>query len=423
MSKIINFSTLGKRNSGKCSLNKAINLFTKELLHPKDFIYNNTKYHIFPIPCCGNDLKDNFDISIKNSDFILITIDSNDLIDINKDCNYYTHLILLSIIHGIQNIIFVLTKNVNKDGDAKGNNNIIENLKNFMNELYEKIKIKLGLNNIKINFEFCTIDSLEGYGIEDLLNKFPKNTNTNMIDNNNNLISLLGLYDKYPDKDREEFVISCKIINGNNKNSLSINETKLYLYYIDDKLNEVKQLKDIIPFKLGLADGEYVEKLEDINNQFISLKFKLNSIEDNFINNPLRNCFLSFSEKDENICFFDTFESDIMITSFLSDEELKEKIFTILTKGCKCLFSNYNSYVECSIINIIGEYENDSSNLTKKKIINCKNGVSAKILINLKRPILSTKFDICNKFGSFRLLKEGECFALGKINKYKPLKK
>ena len=303
MSRIINFSILGKRNSGKCSLNKAINLFTKELLHPKDFIYNNTKYHIFPIPCCGNDLKDNFDISIKNSDFILITIDSNDLVDINKDCNYYTHLILLSIIHGIQNIIFVLTKSVNKDGDAKVNNNIIENLKNFMNELYEKIKIKLGLNNIKINFDFCSIDSLEGYGIEDLINKFPKNTNTNTIENNNNLISLLGLYDKYPDKERDEFVISCKIINGNNKNSLSINETKLYLYYIDDKLNEVKQLKDIIPFKLGLANGNYVEKLEDINNQFISLKFKLNSIEDNFVNNPLRNCFLSFSEKDENIIY------------------------------------------------------------------------------------------------------------------------
>ena len=423
MSKIINFSILGKRNSGKCSLNKAINLFTKELLHPKDFIYNNTKYHIFPIPCCGNDLKDNFDISIKNSDFILITIDSNDLTDIKKDCNYYTHLILLSIIHGIQNISFVLTKSGNKDGNVKENNNMIENLKNFMNELYEKIKIKLGFNNIKINFDFCIIDSLEGYGIEDLLNKFPKNTNTNTIENNNNLISLFGLYDKYPDKERDEFVISCKIINGENKNILSINETKLYLYYIDDKLNEMKHLKDIIPFKLGLADGDYVEKIEDINNQFISLKFKLNSIEDNFINNPLRNCFLSFSEKDENICFFDTFESDIMITSFLSDEELKEKIFTILTKGCKCLFSNYNSDIECTIINIVGEYENDSSNLIKKKIINCKNGVSAKILINLTRPILSTKFDICNKFGSFRLLKEGECFALGKINKYKPLKK
>ena len=177
----------------------------------------------------------------------------------------------------------------------------------------------------------------------------------------------------------------------------------------------MKQIKDIIPFKLSLADGEYVEKLDDIKNQFISLKFKLNSIENNFINNPLRNCFLSFNEKDENICFFDTFEADIMITSFLSDEELKEKIFTILTKGCKCLFSNYN--------NIVGEYENNNSNISKKKIINCKNGVSAKILINLTRPILATKFDICNKFGSFRLLKDGECFALGKINKYKPFKK
>ena len=418
MSKILNFSILGKLNSGKCSLNKAINLFTKELLHPKDFSYNNTKYHIFPIPCCGNELKDNFDISIKNSDFILITIDSNNINDINKESNYYIHLILLSIIHGIQNIIFVLTKNGNKDG-----NDNINNLKNFMNELYEKIKTKLGINNIKINFDFCSIDSLEGYGIEELLNKFPKNNDINSIENKNNPISILGLYDKYSDKEREEFVISCKIIDESNKYSLSINETKLHLYYIDDKLNEIKHLKDIIPFKIGLADGEYVEKLIDIDNQFISLKFKLNTIDDNFINNPLRNSFLSFNEKDENICFFDTFESDIMISSFLSDEELKEKIFTVLTKGCKCLFSSYNADVECTIISIVGEYENNYSNLVKKKIINCKNGVSAKILINLARPILSTKFDMCNKFGSFRLLKGGECFALGKINKYKPFKK
>ena len=418
MSKIFNFSILGKLNSGKCSLNKAINLFTKELLHPKDFSYNNTKYHIFPIPCCGNELKDNFDISIKNSDFILITIDSNNINDINKESNYYIHLILLSIIHGIQNIIFVLTKNGNKDG-----NDNINNLKNFMNELYEKIKTKLGINNIKINFDFCSIDSLEGYGIEELLNKFPKNNDINSIENKNNPISILGLYDKYSDKEREEFVISCKIIDESNKYSLSINEKKLHLYYIDEKLNEMKHLKDTIPFKIGLADGEYVEKLIDIDNQFISLKFKLDTIDDNFINNPLRNCFLSFNEKDENICFFDTFESDIMISSFLSDEELKEKIFTVLTKGCKCLFSSYNADVECTIISIVGEYENNYSNLVKKKIINCKNGVSAKILINLAIPILSTKFDMCNKFGSFRLLKGGECFALGKINKYKPYKK
>ena len=418
MSKIFNFSILGKLNSGKCSLNKAINLFTKELLHPKDFSYNNTKYHIFPIPCCGNELKDNFDISIKNSDFILITIDSNSINDINKESNYYIHLILLSIIHGIQNIIFVLTKNGNKDG-----NDNINNLKNFMNELYEKIKTKLGINNIKINFDFCSIDSLEGYGIEELLNTFPKNNDINSIENKNNPISILGLYDKYSDKEREEFVISCKIIDESNKYSLSINETKLHLYYIDEKLNEMKHLKDIIPFKIGLADGEYVEKLIDIDNQFISLKFKLDTIDDNFINNPLRNSFLSFNEKDENICFFDTFESDIMISSFLSDEELKEKIFTVLTKGCKCLFSSYNADLECTIISIVGEYENNYSNLVKKKIINCKNGVSAKILINLARPILSTKFDMCNKFGSFRLLKGGECFALGKINKYKPFKK
>ena len=38
MSKILNFSIFGILNSGKCSLNKAINIFIKDLSHPKDFI-------------------------------------------------------------------------------------------------------------------------------------------------------------------------------------------------------------------------------------------------------------------------------------------------------------------------------------------------------------------------------------------------
>ena len=424
MSKILNFSIFGILNSGKCSLNKAINIFIKDLSHPKDFIYNNTKYHIFPIPCCGQDLKDNFDISIKNSDFILITIDSKKLNDINKDNNYYSHLILLSIFNNIKNIIFVLTKSLNEEGKLLINESSLDNVKNIINNIYDKIKMKLGLNNNNINFDFCIVDSLTGYGIEELLNKFPKNIN-NAENNNTNSIILLGLYDKYSDKEREEFVISCKIYNNQNNTefNLIINETKLNLYYIEDKIKEMKILKNIIPIKLGLSDGNYIEKLNDIDNQFISIKFKLNTIEDNFINNPFKNCFLSFNSTDENICFFDTFEVDIIISSFLSDDELKEKTFTVLTKGCKCFFSNYNADTECSIINIIGEYENDYNNLIKKKIINCKNGTFAKILINLARPILATKFEVCNRFGSFTLLKDGEIFALGKINKYKPLKK
>ena len=90
---------------------------------------------------------------------------------------------------------------------------------------------------------------------------------------------------------------------------------------------------------------------------------------------------------DENICFFDTCETDIIITSFLSDEELKEKTFTVITKGYKCLFNNYNSDFEFNVINIIGEYENDlnnnNTNLIKKKIINCKNELIRVQWINL----------------------------------------
>ena len=185
----------------------------------------------------------------------------------------------------------------------------------------------------------------------------------------------------------------------------------------------MKQINSLTPFKLGLADGQYVEKLNEINDQFISIKFKLDSIEESFLNNPIKNCFLSFKENNDNICFFDTCEADIIISSFLSEDELKEKTFTVLTKGCKCLFSSYNADIECTIISILGEYEKNSNNLIKKKIIPCQKGIFAKILINLSKPILATKFDICNKYGSFSLIKQGEIFALGKINKYKPLKK
>ena len=419
MSNILNFSIFGKENSGKCSLNKAINLYIKDLSHPKDFIFNNIKYHLFPIPCCGQDFKDNFDISIKNSDFIIITIDSNHINNINNELNYYSHLILLSIVNGIKNIIFVFTKSKNEEGDIIINNNDIEKIKILINDIFQKIKSKLGINN-NIQFEYCTVDSLEGNGIEELLNKFPKKINNENI-NQGNII--LGLYDKYSDKEREEFVVTCKIYSENNNCCISINETKLNIYYIDDKTNSMNIIKEIIPFKLGTSDGEYIDKLNNLDNQFISLKFNLKSMDNLYLNNPFRNSFLSFNDNNTNICIFDTCETDIMISSFLSDEELKEKTFTVLTKGCKCFFSNYNCDLECTIINIIGEFENNNSDIVKKKIINCKNGTSAKVVLNLARPILSTKFEFSNKFGSFSLSKQGEIFALGKINKYKPLKK
>ena len=418
---IINFSIFGKNNSGKCSLNKAINLYIKDLSHPKDFIYNNTKYHIFPIPCCGGDLKDNFDISIKNSDFIIITIDSNDINSINNDINYYSHLILLSIINDIKKIIFVVTKKNTMNSEN------LDKVKLFINNIYEKIKNKFKDFHHTLLIDYGMVDSLEGDGIEDLLNKFPnindinKNENKDNINNNDNAI--IGLYDKYFDKEREEFVITCKINNcTNNEKNISVNETLLNIYYIDNENLVLKKIEKIIPFKLSLSDGEYINKLNIINNQFISLKFKLNLIDNQFMINPYKNIFLSFKENNENICFFDTFESDIIITSLLNDDELKEKTFTVITKGCTCLFSSYNIDIECNIINIIGEYENENNNLVKKKIINCKNGIYAKILINLKKPILATKYDFCNKFGSFKLIKSGITFAVGKINKYKPKK-
>ena len=271
------------------------------------------------------------------------------------------------------------------------------------------------------------VDSLEGEGIEELLNKFPTNFEmNNKSEKNNNNSIILGVFDKYSDKEREEFVITCKAnsenINSYSIESIEIEKTKLNLFYIDDKNFLKKQINNLIPFKLSLADGEYIQKLEKVENQFLSFKFKLNSIDENFQNNVLRNCFLSLKENDENLCFFDTFEADIIITSFLNDEQLKEKAFTVMTKGCKCIFTNFNSNVECTIVGISGEYDNNNNELVKKKIINCKNGTFAKIIINLAHPILSTKFDNCEKFGSFCLLKEGEIFSVGKIIKYKPKK-
>ena len=421
---ILNFGILGKENSGKCSLNRAINLFTKEILHPKDFIFNKTNYHLFPIPCCGDDLKDNFDISIKNSDFLLITIDFNSISNINSDINYYFHLISLSIINGIKKLIFVLTKKIT-DEEVKTFEKEIEDIKIYFSDIYKKIKTKFGFKN-DIIFEYAFVDSLEGEGIEELLNKFPTNSEISKnSDKNNNNSVLLGIFDKYSDKEREEFVFTCKVnsekLNSDIIESIEIDKTKLNLSYIDDKNFLKKQINNLIPFKLSLANGEYIQKLEKVENQFLSLKFRLNSIDENFQNNVFRNSFLSFKEDDENLCFFDTFEADIIITSIYDDEKLKEKAFTVLTKGCKCLFTSFNANVECTIVAISGEYENNNE-LIKKKIINCKNGTFAKIIINLSHPILSTKFDNCPKFGSFCLLKEGEIFAVGKIIKYKPKK-
>ena len=421
---ILNFGIFGITNSGKCSLSQAINLYIKDLSHPKDFIINNTKYHLFPIPCCGPDLKDNFDISIKNSDFILITIDSSTINNINSNLNYYLHLISLSIINGIKKIIFVLTKKLNEE-EIKVTNKEIEILKKIMSEIYQNIKSKFIFKN-EIIFEYILVDSLEGEGIEDLLNKFPNNSIINKESNNkkDNLF-LFGVFDKYSDKEREEFVITCKAynkgINPNDIKNIKIGETKFNCYYIDDKNFALKKVNNLIPFKISLADGGYIEKLEEVQNQFLSFKFKLNLIDDNFQNNVLRNCFLSFKENDENICYFDTFEADIIISSFENEEQLKIKTFTVLTKGCKCLFSSFNENIECTIVGISGEYENNNE-LIKKKIINCKNGIFARIIINLSHPIISTKFDICEKFGSFSLIKEGVTFALGKIARYKPKK-
>ena len=421
---ILNFGIFGITNSGKCSLSQAINLYIKDLSHPKDFIINNTKYHLFPIPCCGPDLKDNFDISIKNSDFILITIDSITINNINSDLNYYLHLISLSIINGIKKIIFVLTKKLNEE-EIKVTNKEIEILKKIMSEIYQNIKSKFIFKN-EIIFEYILVDSLEGEGIEDLLNKFPNNSIINKESNNkkDNLF-LFGVFDKYSDKEREEFVITCKAynegINLNDIKDIKIGETKFNCYYIDDKAFSLKKINNIIPFKLSLADGEYIEKLDNVQNQFLSFKFRLNLIDENFQNNVFRNCFLSFKENDDNICYFDTFEADIIISSFENDEQLKIKSFTVLTKGCKCLFSSFNENIECTIVGISGEYEKNNE-LIKKKIINCKNGTFSRIIINLSHPIISTKFDICDKFGSFSLIKEGVTFALGKIARYKPKK-
>jgi translation elongation factor EF-1alpha len=352
----------------------------------------------------------------------LITVDSTLLDNINSDKSYYYHIISLSIINGIKKLIFVLTKKIIEE-EVHASEKEVEKLKSYILDIYQNIKNKFEQKN-EINFDFALIDSLEEDGIEELLNKFPINSDIQKEnEKNKSELLLFGIYDKYSDKEREEFVITCKLNNENlnDVKNIKIEETKLHCYYVDDKTLSMKQINNLVPFKIGLADGVYISNLENIQNQFLSLKFKLNSIEENFQTNALRNCFLSLKEKDENICFFDTFEAEIIITSLLDDEELKTKAFTVITKGCKCLFNSYNTNVECTIVGIQGEYENNNE-LVKKKIINCKNGVYGKVVINLSQPILATKFSGCSKFGSFCLLKEGETFAIGKILKYKPKK-
>ena len=101
--------------------------------------------------------------------------------------------------------------------------------------------------------------------------------------------------------------------NSEDTKYIKINETKLNCYYLDDKKLSLKKITDLIPFKLSLADGEYIEKLEKVQNQFLSFKFKLNLIDENLKNNVFRNIFLSLKENEENICFLDTFEADILL--------------------------------------------------------------------------------------------------------------
>ena len=81
------------------------------------------------------DLKNNFDISIKKSDFLLITVDSSQLDNINSDKSYYYHIISLSVINGIKKLIFVLTKKIIEE-EVHASEKEIEKLKSYILDIY-----------------------------------------------------------------------------------------------------------------------------------------------------------------------------------------------------------------------------------------------------------------------------------------------
>jgi translation elongation factor EF-1alpha len=385
---IISIGIFGKINSGKCSLSKNLSINYGNIANPNKFEINNIEYHIFPIPCAGPEYNDNYDISINNCDISFIIIDVSE----NFDQIFLIKLIGDIICHGI-NKIFILFNKIDK---VNFDESIKKKFEDDINVIIHKFNSFFNLNKIELKYFSTNIKDNDG------INKIIDEIKNLTFENKEKENLLIPIFDKYYDNDDKKFVITGKILLGTvNINSIlnykTINSKKIILN------------KNIKPLKISKANGIYIEN-NITNNEFISIKFDIRNFEEqsNYIS---KNAFI-IEKENEDIAIFDTIEADII---FINSP------CPIIAKGFDCLFSNYNCNLECQIINIQGKFD-ENMKLQKKNSLSTSLYESGKVIIQIKEPILSMKYENNFKVGVFNLKKSGEIFAFGKIIKYKKYK-
>ena len=386
---IINIGIFGKINSGKCTLSKNLSINYGNIVNPNKFNINNVEYHIFPIPCAGPEYNDNYDISINNCDISFIIIDVSE----EFEQNFFIKLIGDIICHGI-NKIFILLNKIDK---VNFNESLRKNFEDDINVIIAKFKSFFNLNNnLELKYFLTNIKDNEG------INKIIDEINNLTFENKEKENLLIPIFDKYYDNDDKKFVVTGKILLG----SININSI---LNYETINSNKITLNKNIKPLQISKANGIYIEN-KITNNEFISIKFDINNFDEqsNYIS---KNAFIIEKEND-NIAIFDTIEADII---FINSP------CPVIAKGFDCLFSNYNCNLECQIINIQGKFDEEKK-LQKKNALSTSVYDNGKVIIHIKEPILSMKYENNLKVGVFNLKKSGEVFAFGKIIKYKKYK-
>ena len=390
---IINLGIIGKENAGKCLFNKNFTIKYGSIIKPNEFIYNNNNFHIFSIPCSEPDFNDNFEMTISNSDILIIIINLNKEIN-DDDKNYYQKMFLNIFYNQINKILIIF----NEFEENLENENNIFLYKKLFNEYLNIYKKFFEINQFEIKYVKSNIKKETNFEIvaENLIN-FNYNNN-----NNNNIETEFILYDKYFDEEDKTFVCSGKLLKG----SISIEMNNLNYFTINSKNNNLIKISNIIPKRLCNLNGKYVNKIN--SPEFITIKFD----DSNFIN--IKEEIISknsFIFSNENLIIFDTFEADIIFF---------ESILAVIAKGFECNFENYNFITDVNFININGFYSGENNEIfNKKNILNIERNKICKCILKLKNPILSMKYETNKKIGAFMLKKEEKIFAVGKILKYK----
>ena len=387
---IINLGIIGQENVGKCLFNKNFTIKFGSIVKPNEFTIKNNNFHIFSIPCSEPDFKDNFEMTMSNSDILIIIININKEIN-EEDKNYYQKIFLNIFYNQINKILIIF----NEFEETNTENNIFL-YKNLFNEYLKIYKNFFEINEFEIKYIKSNIKKETNFEeiSENLINFNYKNNN------NNNLEFIL--YDKYFDEEDKTFVCSGKLMKG----SISIEMNNLNYFTINSKNNNLIKISNIIPKRLCNLNGKYLNKIN--SPEFITIKFD----DSNFIN--IKEEIISknsFIFSNENLIIFDTFEANII---------LFESNLAVVAKGFECNFENYNFNSDVNFLNVNGFYSGEKNEIfNKKNIINTEKNKIVKCILKLKNPILSMKYEQNKKIGSFMLKKDGKIFAVGKILKYK----